>query len=86
MAKKSIGAGAFKQRCLALIDQVAERKDEIVITKRGKPIALLVPVPAETRKDVKQVVKEMLEFRDRDGPKLGAKATIRQLIEEGRRS
>jgi prevent-host-death family protein len=29
---------------LALIDQVAEEKDEIVITKRGKPVARLVPL------------------------------------------
>jgi len=44
MAKKEVAAGAFKQRCLALIDQVAETKDEIVITKRGKPVARLVPL------------------------------------------
>jgi prevent-host-death family protein len=44
MAKKMIAAGDFKQGCLALIDQVAEMKDEIVITKRGKPVARLVPL------------------------------------------
>lgn len=44
MTKKIVPAGAFKQGCLALIDQVAERKDEIVITKRGKPVARLVPM------------------------------------------
>jgi prevent-host-death family protein len=44
MAKRTIAAGDFKQGCLALIDQVAETKDEIVITKRGKPVARLVPL------------------------------------------
>ena len=44
MTKKIVPAGAFKQGCLALIDQVAEKKDEIVITKRGKPVARLVPI------------------------------------------
>lgn len=44
MAKRTIAAGDFKQGCLALIDQVAESKDEIVITKRGKPVARLVPL------------------------------------------
>jgi prevent-host-death family protein len=44
MAKKTVAAGVFKQGCLALIDQVAENKDEIVITKRGKPVARLVPI------------------------------------------
>jgi prevent-host-death family protein len=44
MAKRTIAAGDFKQGCLAMIDQVAETKDEIVITKRGKPVARLVPL------------------------------------------
>lgn len=67
-----------------LLDQVARGK-KVLITRRGKPAALLSPPPREAEKDVKQVVKEMLEFRDREGPTLGAKATIRELIEEGRR-
>jgi hypothetical protein len=33
---------------------------------------------------VAEVVKEMLDFRDREGPTLGD-VTIRELIEEGRR-
>ena len=44
MAKKVVAAGAFKQGCLALIDQVAENREEIIITKRGKPVARLVPI------------------------------------------
>jgi prevent-host-death family protein len=44
MAKRTIAAGDFKQGCLALIDQVSETKDEIVITKRGRPVARLVPL------------------------------------------
>lgn len=43
MDRKTIGAGAFKQGCLALIDDVAETHTEIVITKRGRPVAKLVP-------------------------------------------
>lgn len=33
-----------KQGCLALIDEVAASKPEAVITKRGKPVARLVPM------------------------------------------
>lgn len=44
MARKTIAAGVFKQGCLALIDKVAENREEIVITKRGKPVARLVPM------------------------------------------
>ena len=46
-----IKAGEFKAKCLELMDWVAEGREEIIITKRGKPVAKLVPVvqqlPAE---------------------------------------
>jgi prevent-host-death family protein len=38
-----IKASEFKAKCLALIDQVADTGDPIVITKNGKPLAKLVP-------------------------------------------
>lgn len=40
----TIGAGDFKAKCLQLLDEVAEGRESLVITKRGKPIAKLVPV------------------------------------------
>lgn len=43
----AIAAGKFKARCLELMDEVNERRVEYVITKRGKPVAKLVPVEAE---------------------------------------
>jgi prevent-host-death family protein len=39
---KSIPAAEFKARCLSLLDRVTP--EGIVITKRGKPVAKLVPV------------------------------------------
>lgn len=39
---RTIGATEFKARCLALLDEVDS--EGIVITKRGKPVAKLVPV------------------------------------------
>ncbi len=39
-----IPAGEFKAKCLKLMDQVRESGKEIVITKRGKPVAKLVPL------------------------------------------
>ena len=43
---KSIAAGEFKARCLSLMDDVQRTRRTVVITKRGKPVAQLVPVPA----------------------------------------
>lgn len=42
-----IGAGDFKAKCLRLLDDVAEHRESLVITKRGKPIARLVPMPPD---------------------------------------
>jgi len=37
-------ASQFKARCLALLDEVALTGEEIVVTKRGKPVARLVAI------------------------------------------
>jgi prevent-host-death family protein len=39
-----IQAGQFKAKCLKLMDKVHKTKRRIVITKRNKPIAQLVPI------------------------------------------
>jgi prevent-host-death family protein len=39
-----ISASKFKARCLELMDRVNEFGEEILITKRGKPVARLGPV------------------------------------------
>lgn len=39
-----IAAGEFKTHCLGIMDQVYESHRTFVITKRGKPVAKLVPV------------------------------------------
>ena len=44
---KQVAAGEFKAKCLALLDEVASRRLELVVTKRGKPVAKLVPVETE---------------------------------------
>jgi prevent-host-death family protein len=42
-----IAAGQFKAECLKLMDKVNQTHEEIIISKRGKPIAKLVPVESE---------------------------------------
>ncbi|MGA2740938.1 MAG: type II toxin-antitoxin system prevent-host-death family antitoxin [Bryobacteraceae bacterium] len=43
-APNEIPAGEFKAKCLKLLDEVYRQRFQIVITKRGKPVARLVPV------------------------------------------
>ncbi len=68
MNSKVVPAGAFKQGCLAMLDEVEAQHCEIVITKRGRPVARLVPMPdpaeteskmlAELRKHSRVLVSE----------------------------
>jgi prevent-host-death family protein len=39
-----ISAGEFKARCLKLMDDVARTHQPLIITKRGRPIARMVPL------------------------------------------
>lgn len=41
--KQTISAGEFKAKCLRLMDQVQQERKIIIITKRGEPVAQLVP-------------------------------------------
>jgi prevent-host-death family protein len=45
---KYVAATEFKANCLRLMDEVARQRRPIIITKRGKPVAKLVPVETET--------------------------------------
>ena len=44
---RQIPAAEFKAHCLRLMDEVAQRRQPITITKRGKPVAKLVPADDE---------------------------------------
>jgi prevent-host-death family protein len=41
---KTMAAGAFKVHCLRVMDEVQSKRQAVLITKRGKPVAKLVPV------------------------------------------
>lgn len=41
---RTISATQFKARCLALLDEVAETGEPLVVTKRGKPVARVEPI------------------------------------------
>ena len=45
---KTIPAGEFKAKCLALIKHVHQSHENIVVTRHGKPVAKLVPFTTET--------------------------------------
>jgi prevent-host-death family protein len=45
---KTMAAGKFKAQCLSVIDDVHDLKEEVIITKHGKPMAKLIPIKKGT--------------------------------------
>ena len=69
-----------KTHLSALIEEV-ERGNEITITKRGTPVARLVPAEATRRNNPQEAADRLRQLRR--GIKLG-RVSIRSLIDEGR--
>lgn len=54
-AEETIGAAEFKAHCLEILDQVAGRTvTRVTITKRGRPVAMLVP-PRDEQDAVRRI-------------------------------
>lgn len=51
MDRKEIPAGEFKQRCLAILDEVEATHREYVVTKRGRPVARVVSIVSDKEKE-----------------------------------
>jgi len=59
---KTMAAGEFKAKCLQVMDQVRSTRTPIVITKRGKPIAKLVPAEDHLRSTAFDSLKGKIEI------------------------
>jgi prevent-host-death family protein len=81
---KAIGVYDAKTQLPKLLDRVS-RGERFLITKHGRPVAKLVPAGAEEGPDVKEIINQMQEWQEREGPTLGPRLTVRELREEGRR-
>ena len=42
---RTVGVAVFRRTCARLIAQVTEQREPITITRHGRPVALLTPVP-----------------------------------------
>jgi prevent-host-death family protein len=75
-----VGAYEAKTHLPQLLDRVMAG-EEITITRRGVPVAVLVPVKRRNEAEIQAAIKGIMRLRQ--GPGL-SQAEIRQLIEEGR--
>ena len=65
--KNEVAAGEFKAQCLALLDEVAETGKEIVVTKRGKPVAKVVPIePPKSLEGSVTILGDVMNIVDPD--------------------
>jgi prevent-host-death family protein len=48
-SKRVVPAGRFKAECLALLDRVEQTGEPVVVTKRGRPVAEVVPIRVKKR-------------------------------------
>lgn len=79
----TIGSFEAKTHLPALLERVA-RGEQITITKRGVPIAMLIPIqPEAAQRNRSQVIADLREFGR--GRKLPKGVSVRDLINEGRR-
>jgi prevent-host-death family protein len=78
---KSVGAFEAKTHLNELLRR-ASKGETIEITRRGIPMAKLIPPGNGAKPDLRKLVDELRQIRK--GAKLG-KTSIRELINEGRR-
>ena len=78
-----IGAFEAKTHFSKIIDK-AERGEDFVITKRGKPVAKIVPFEQKTEMAWEEALEGFKELRKRYRGKPGD-FNVREAIEEGRR-
>lgn len=79
----TVGAYEAKGHFSKLLERVA-KGERITITKRGKPVAVLVPALASEQPDLNQIINDFIAYGNRQKRTLG-RLTIRKMIEEGRR-
>ena len=78
-----INAAEFKAKCLKLIDEVAATRKPLIITKRGRPVASVVPIvnaaPQKMfgyMKGTGEIVGDIVKVPRQLGPQKRAKTAI----------
>jgi len=77
----TVGSYEAKTQLSRLLKRTA-RGENITITKHGISVAMLVPARSLKKTDMSVVIKEIRQFRKKHTL---AKASLKEMIEEGRR-
>jgi prevent-host-death family protein len=79
---RSVGLFQAKNGLSALVER-ASKGEEIMITRRGQNVAMLVPANWRSRRAARDVVEHLRQARK--GARLPKGYTLKRLVEEGRR-
>jgi prevent-host-death family protein len=82
---KSVGSYEAKTHLPRLLSQV-EKGETITITKRGKPIARIVPAEEQPARDIDGVIREFRAYSQQLARTVGELSVkeIKEMTEEGR--
>ena len=83
MECQQIGAYEAKTHFSRILEE-AEQGTDFIVTKRGKPVAKIIPFEQEPEMTFKEAVEQLKEFRKLYRGKPGS-FNIREAIEEGRK-
>jgi prevent-host-death family protein len=59
-----VSATEFKAKCLALLDEIGHTGGTITVTKRGRPMATVGPVPRRARPSTEGMWKGKIRFSE----------------------
>lgn len=79
----TVGSYQAKTHLAELLDRVA-RGDVVTITRRGVPVAQIVPPALSARPSSDEVIADLISYSSEKQRTLGG-GTVRDLVEEGRR-
>ncbi|MCL4461024.1 MAG: type II toxin-antitoxin system prevent-host-death family antitoxin [Nitrospirae bacterium] len=78
---KTVGAYEMKTHLSRLLEEV-EKGERIVITRHGRPVAELVPLPSRNTEKINKAIVDLKEFQKSHS--LG-EITVQELVREGRK-
>ena len=58
----AIAAARFKATCLAVLDEVEQTGEPVIVTKRGRPVAKIVPITPEGRRSPQDALRGSVTF------------------------
>ena len=61
---KTMAISQFKTHALKVIDQLSQNNESIIVTKRGKPLALITPYANSTKRIKPGQISDTLVFEE----------------------